>query len=57
MRNIMSENEAETLTPKGEACLKHCPVCGVEFNDGAAMTNRWLLCGSCETEFQVKVKS
>ena len=53
----MSNNEAETLTPKGEALVKHCPICGVEFDDGVAMTNRWLQCGSCETGFQVKVRS
>jgi hypothetical protein len=56
MRNIMSNNEAETLTPKGEALVKHCPICGVEFDDGVAYTNRWLLCGSCDTEFMVKVR-
>ena len=53
----MSSDDPETIQPKGEALVKHCPICGVEFDDGIAMTNRWLLCGSCETKFQVKVES
>jgi len=52
----MSNNEAETLTPKGESLVKHCPICGVEF-DETVLTNRWLKCDSCETTFQVRAKS
>ena len=52
---MSSNTEVETLTPKGEALVKHCPICGVEA-DGIAMTNRWLQCGSCETGFMIRVK-
>ena len=55
-RNIMSSDEPETIQPKGEALVKHCPICGVEF-DETVLTNRWLKCDSCETVFQVKVKT
>ena len=51
----MSSDEPETIQPKGEALVKHCPICGVEA-DGIAMTNRWLQCGSCETGFMIRVK-
>jgi uncharacterized C2H2 Zn-finger protein len=54
-RNIMSD-EPETIQPKGESLVKHCPICGVEF-DEIVLTNRWLKCDSCETIFQVKVKT
>jgi len=52
----MSSDEPETIQPKGEALVKHCPICGVEF-DETVLTNRWLKCDSCETIFQVKVKA
>jgi hypothetical protein len=55
-RNMMSSDEPETIQPKGESLVKHCPICGVEF-DETVLTNRWLKCDSCETIFQVKVKS
>ena len=52
----MSSDEPEHIQPKGEALVKHCPICGVEF-DEIVLTNRWLKCDSCETVFQVKVKT
>jgi len=52
----MSHDEPETIQPKGEPLVKHCPVCGVEF-DETVLTNRWLKCDSCESVFQVKVKT
>jgi uncharacterized C2H2 Zn-finger protein len=52
----MSSEEPEIIQPKGEALVKHCPICGVEF-DETVLTNRWLKCDSCETVFQVKVKA
>jgi hypothetical protein len=55
MRNTMSD-EPETIQPKGESLVKHCPICGVEF-DETVLTNRWLKCDSCETIFQIKVKT
>ena len=55
-RNIMSSDEPEHIQPKGEALVKHCPICGVEF-DEIVLTNRWLKCDSCETVFQVKVRT
>ena len=27
-------DEPETIQPKGESLVKHCPICGVEFDDG-----------------------
>ncbi len=51
----MSNNEAETLTPKGEALVKHCPICGVQFTE-TVLTNRWIKCESCEYELQVKAR-
>ena len=50
-------DEPQEVIPKGESLVKHCPTCGVEFDDGVVMTNRWLQCGSCETGFQVKVRA
>ena len=29
----MSSDEPETLQPKGESLVKHCPICGVEFDE------------------------
>ena len=29
----MSSEEPETIQPKGEALVKHCPICGVEFDE------------------------
>ena len=52
----MSSDEPETIQPKGEALVKYCPICGVEF-DETVLTNRWLKCDSCETIFQIKVKT
>jgi uncharacterized Zn finger protein len=52
----MSNEEVETIQPKGDALVKHCPICGVEF-DETVLTNRWLRCDSCDQVFQVKTKS
>jgi len=54
--NTMSSDEPKTIQPKGETLVKHCSICGVEF-DETVLTNRWLKCDSCETVFQVKVKT
>ena len=54
--NTMSTDEPKTNQPKGETLVKHCSICGVEF-DETVLTNRWLKCDSCETVFQVKVKT
>ena len=53
---MSSNNEPEEIQPKGESLVKHCPICGVEF-DMVVLTNRWLKCDSCETIFQIKVKT
>jgi uncharacterized CHY-type Zn-finger protein len=45
----------EHIQPKGEALVKHCPICGVEGKD-IVLTNRWLKCDSCDSTFQVKCK-
>ena len=52
----MSSDEPETIQPKGEALVKHCSICGCEFEE-TVLTNRWLKCDSCETVFQVKTKT
>lgn len=49
-------DEPETIQSKGEALVKHCALCGVEFSE-TVLTNHWLKCDSCETVFQVKVKT
>ena len=49
-------DEIESLVPKGSAIVKHCAICGVEFDD-SALTNRWFRCESCDTILQVKTKS
>ena len=33
----MSSDEPETIQPKGEPLVKHCPVCGVEFDEKLRM--------------------
>jgi len=48
--------EVEEVTPKGEALVRYCAICGVEF-DRTVLTNRFFKCGSCETELQIKTKS
>ena len=48
-------DEVEIIQPKGEALVKHCPICGVEFTE-IVLTNRWIKCESCEYELQVKAK-
>jgi hypothetical protein len=52
----MSSEEPKTIQTKGEALVKHCPICGVEF-DETVLTNRWFKCDSCETTCQVRVKT
>jgi len=49
-------SEVEEVTPKGEALVKYCAVCGVEF-DETVLTNRFFRCASCETIIQIKTKS
>jgi len=52
----MSSDEPEHIQPKGEALVKYCPICGVEFTE-TVLTNRWLKCDSCESVFMVKIKT
>jgi len=52
---MMSSDEPETIQPKGDSLVKHCPICGVQFTE-MALTYRWLKCDSCEKEFYVKAK-
>jgi len=54
-RLIMSE-EITTATPKGEAVVRYCAVCGCEF-DEVVLTNNFFKCASCESIIQVKTKS
>ena len=53
---MMSSEEPKTIQTKGEALVKHCPICGVEF-DETVLTNTWFKCDSCETTCQVRVKT
>jgi|TARA_Y100001951_G_scaffold15045_1_gene10235 DNA-directed RNA polymerase subunit RPC12/RpoP len=48
--------EIETVTPKGEDLVGYCAICGVEF-DSKISTNRYVKCDSCESIFQVRVKT
>ena len=48
--------EIETVTPKGEELVGYCAICGVEF-DNKILTNRFVKCDSCESIFQVRVKT
>ena len=50
---MMSSDEPETIQPKGDSLVKHCPICGVQFTE-MALTYRELYCESCEMEFYVK---
>jgi hypothetical protein len=52
----MSSDEPKTIQTKGEALVRYCPIDGVEF-DETVLTNKWLKCDSCETVFQVRVKT
>lgn len=54
-RDIMS-SEIEEATPRGDALVKYCPICGVEF-DETVLTNRFFKCASCETIIQIKTKA
>ena len=49
-------SEIEEATPKGEALVKYCSICGVEF-DETVLTNRYFKCASCETIIQIKTKA
>ena len=48
--------EIETVTPKGEDLVGYCAICGVEL-DSKISTSRYVKCDSCETIFQVRVKT
>ena len=52
----MSSDEPKTIQTKGEALVRYCPIDGVEF-DETVLTYKWLKCDSCETVFQVRVKT
>jgi len=52
----MMANEIETATPKGEDLVGYCAICGVEFSEKIS-TNRYIKCDSCESIFQVRVKT
>ena len=49
-------DEIPEATPKGQALVKYCAICGVEF-DETVLTNRFFRCASCETIIQIKTKS
>jgi len=51
----MSNEEPEVIQP-GEALVKYCAICGVEF-DETVLTNRFFRCASCETIIQIKTKN
>jgi len=53
---MSTANEIEEVTPRGEALVKYCAICGVEF-DETVLTNRFFRCASCETVIQIKTKS
>jgi hypothetical protein len=56
----MSSDEPKTIQPKGETLVKHCPLCGAQF-ETAALTNRDQRCGICypdsHRDFLVRVKT
>ena len=63
MTNVIKMNyqrshmaEIETVIPKGEDLVGYCAICGVEF-DSKISTNRFVKCDSCESIFQVRVKT
>ena len=47
-------DEPETIQPKGESLVKHCPLCGAELIK-PALTNHWLEDQNCQKIFQVRV--
>ena len=49
----MSSDKSKTVQPIGEARVKACPLCGIQFQE-MALTYRELYCESCEMEFYVK---
>ena len=49
-------SEVEEVTPKGEALVKYCAICGVELEE-VVSTNKYWKCLSCDEIFQVKTKS
>jgi len=53
---MSSNNEPEEVQPKGESLVKYCAICGVELED-TVLTNRYWKCLSCESIFQVKVRT
>ena len=48
--------EVDVATARGEELVGFCAICGVEF-DGKALTNRFTKCDSCDSVFQVRVRS
>jgi hypothetical protein len=52
-RNTMSE--IDEATPKGEALVKYCAICGVEFSE-TAVTNNFFKCKGCDNIIQVRVQ-
>ena len=48
--------EIDTAIPKGENLVGYCSICGCEFEEKIS-TNRYAKCDSCESIFQVKVKT
>ena len=48
--------EIDTAIPKGENLVSYCAICGCEFQE-KMQTNRYVKCDSCESVFQVKVKT
>ena len=54
LKKLMAD--IETATPKGEDLVGYCAICGVEF-DSKISTNRYVRCDSCESVFQVRVKT
>ena len=51
---MMSSDEPIIVETKGEALVKHCPLCGAELIK-PALTNHWLEDQNCQKIFQVRV--
>tara|TARA_Y100001951_G_C11170061_1_gene199735 strand:- start:247 stop:414 length:168 start_codon:yes stop_codon:yes gene_type:complete len=51
---MSSESEIVEPTPKGEPIVKHCPLCGVEFEE-TVLTNRRIHCKVCDHLIQIRV--
>jgi|ETNvirome_6_1000_1030641.scaffolds.fasta_scaffold08407_3 uncharacterized C2H2 Zn-finger protein len=46
----------EEATPLGEALVKHCPLCGVGFNE-VVNTNIFFKCLACDKIIQIRTKA